>query len=265
MATLTATPSTSGRPKVTLQVADLVEASPSLVRVDPDGHARPVRMPPDGLVPVGGTWAGADYEAPLDVIVRYQLRSGATVLVEASVTVTSDKPWLIHPGIPALSHPVRIIKQEDTAWVARTAPLDVIGRASPMVVTGLRATRSGTLVLAVTAGPERTALLQLIADGSVLLLRVPCKPMFDDGDYLAVLDVTEEPNLGGGEVPSMNRRWSIEYRICAMPLGPRQPERTWQQVLDEGTWQQVLDNHGTWAGVLMSDPATQARDHIWGG
>lgn len=267
MATITATPSTEGQPRVLIEITGMVEpgAMHRLVRIDPSGFQSDVRTTSTGLDHIGGTWAGMDYEMPLGVEVTYRLIEPGVIAPypEATTTADSDGPWLIHPGEPNLSAPIRLLTMTDTGWRARTAALDVIGRADPMVVTSVMARRHGTMQLAVKVGSERSGVYEVFRDGSVLLLRVPqhCKPMLDDF-YFATLDVREDPSLTGGDVLKEQRRWLVDYQVCAMPVGPRKAARTWQDVLNDGTWQDVLDKGETWGGVLYGGPPTTTD--LWG-
>src|SRR5438270_938447 len=84
--------------------------STTITRLNPDGSTSPVRTSDGNPSPLsGGAALLYDYEAPYGQSVTYSsLETPANV--SASVTVPASQVWLIHPGTPALSMPVRLGK-----------------------------------------------------------------------------------------------------------------------------------------------------------
>lgn len=154
-----------------------------------------------------------DYEAPLGVPLTYALTDDAGT-VQADTYIAADTAWLCHPSLAYLNRPVSVEAQTDSTWEGTGTEFDVLGSPYPLVLTSVRNSRSGTLQLIVAVGTERFDLMNLLADGSLLLLRSPCASV-DDSRWLHIRSVREEPLGDGAEY----RRWTLDYRVGSRPPG----------------------------------------------
>ena len=240
-----------------------VEAAPStgvaavtVTRTDPSGRVLPVRTE-DGqplqlvvseTIRVGTVY---DYEAPYGQPVVYSTVSQPTVLSEP-VTVHEDRVWLIHPGIPARSVPIELMRgsfdeeEEDVAGAVFYA----LGRRNGVVFTdGRRKAPAGTLIVGTETAAESRALGELLADAFPLLLNVP--PLLGievDTNYVHLGRLRRVRPSDVGSDPQRN--WMLPFQVVEMPVGGTQSQRTFQNVLDESeTFQQVLDAYATFADL----------------
>ena len=140
--TVTITPtvqSSSTPPSISLAISTTTETSTTILRNNPGGSQSTVRTSDGNPLPTPGH-AGTlvDYEAWYGSPVTYtSLESPATV--SAPVTVTASRPWLTHPGVPALSVP--IFQFRPGSLIANTFGLTrgvfhPLGRQNAVVVTG---------------------------------------------------------------------------------------------------------------------------------
>ena len=131
------------------------------------------------------TWIGYDYEAPYGTAVTYQVvifSAGTTVAsaTSSSTTVSETSPWLVHPGDPDLS--VELVGLRQIGARKRPSPKpssassDAPTQSSPPTVaaTSKAHSRSAPAPLA-----EITALVDLVADGTPLLLNVPASLLWE--------------------------------------------------------------------------------------
>jgi len=203
----------------------------------------------------GGLWSGWDYESWFNTAVTYEATTGANSVTSSAVTLTVNASWLRHPGIPALSAAVTIHAQPALTRPINRAVLTPIGRTYPVVVTDIRRTATGTITFRTDSLEQTAALVDLLSDGTPLLLDVPSAWRWGiEHAYLAIADVTTS-------------RWaeanaSIEYRLfeCPFEIVDR-PAGGQVSVVNYatlaagyGTYTAVLGNFATYNTVLTTSP-----------
>lgn len=115
----------------------------------------------------GGQTIVLDYEAPQGVRVVYEAY-GATSNPTAMPTLGT---WLIHPAKPELSTLVTVAQDDTRTGTMPDEVIRVPGRRSPLIITtGPRSLDSGTLSFRTYDDRQRKALLEVLSDGSPLLL-----------------------------------------------------------------------------------------------
>ncbi len=124
------------------------------------------------------------------------------------------------------------------------------GRARPVVLTDVRAARTGTLTLTTATDAQRQALWWLLESGHTLLAQWPAS--WGIGDlYLQVGDAEE--NRISDYAPQPDREFVLAVTEVDRPVGALvgSAGRTWQSVLDTNTtWADVLARSRTWLDVL---------------
>jgi hypothetical protein len=187
---------------------------------------------------LGGTWQGTpelstsllapvqtviDGEAPLDVPLVYEVYApsliGGRARSAPATLASNNATWLTHPA--AAAAPVRCAPTL-TPTLARKITqgvFAVIGRANPVVVSAtVRTAPAGTLTFAVESFADRDTLLGLFADGSALLLRPPGDYGYGPGMWIALGDVTEDPQGRPAWMPV--RELSAPFQVVDPPAGP---------------------------------------------
>jgi hypothetical protein len=168
--------------------------------------------PADGNL-LGGLWTGTvglstsmlasiatvvDGEAPLDVPVMYQVwNTSISGGFAQSIQVTLDSngtSWLSHssdPGNPASVSPTVVPSVKKTL---QQTTLTIIGRSHPVVITaGVRQAPSGTITLDTPTVAYRAQILDMMDDGSPLLLRAPAEYGYGYSQWMAFGDVDVDP------------------------------------------------------------------------
>jgi hypothetical protein len=232
VATVTATVDTVNVPaRVRLDIADVGSPAFTTVTVtrhNPDGTVSPVRTTDGNPVPMsGGAGLVYDYEAPYGAAVTYStLETPANVTTP--VTVPASQVWLIHPGVPSLSLPIRLGRGSFMSRVraASQAVFKVLGRSTPLVYTdGARKSIASTLVALVQSAGQLAAMEALLADTSVLLLNVPTTLGYNFPTcYVSIGDVTEVPTT-----ELVAETWltlSMPFTVVDRPAGGTQAART---------------------------------------
>lgn len=203
----------------------------SVIRVEYDGSETTIRAGAAFLLANGGGFI-EDYEVPLDRAVSYRVNQvtpvGAAVATSPGITIVSehDYTYLKDPAIPTRN--MRLDYIEDiraTARSSRAGVFDIIDRANPVVVTGIRQGWTGDLTMWTYTEAERTSMEILLGRGAVLLLSTP--PEYGVGNaYVYVGDVACD-RLGtvGTE---QTRHWTLPLTavdrpatLATMPLGTR--------------------------------------------
>lgn len=260
MSTVTAVPTvelSNVPPRVRLDVTDT--GTPNLfaatvTRLDPDGVQRPVRTTdgnPLTLSTSGSNRVGLvyDYEAPYGQAVTYStLESPGTV--SAAVTVDETRPWLVHPGIPALSLPIRVGTLGSRSRKVQRGVHFPMGRKFPVVVTdGSRKAAEYQLTLVSLDDAESAALEELLDDAAPLLLNVPvAKGWRLTFEYVAVGDVEEErPSRIASE---SLRSWVLLLTVIDRPAGGTQAQRTYVDLLSFGSYADLQAAYADYSAVL---------------
>ena len=231
-------------------------ASVTVTRTDPSGRVLPVRTE-DGralqLVVSESVRQGTvyDYEMPYGQPVVYSTASQPTVQSEP-VTVVEDRIWLIHPGIPARSLPVELMRgsfDDEEEDVAGTVFFPMGRRNGVAFTDGRRKAPAGTLIIGTETPAEKRALDELLADAFPLLLNVPPLTGIDvDTNYMHLGRLRRVRPSDIGTDPARN--WQLPFQVVDMPIGGSQSARTYAQVLDEHlTYQAVLTAYATFADL----------------
>jgi hypothetical protein len=224
-------------------------------RLDPDGRTRLVRLA-DPAELSAGLWTGYDYESWLNAEATYTATTAGGSVTSDPVTLTADRPWLRHPGVPSLSIPIEPLGPiADRVRPVNQAVLQPLGRREPIVVTDQRrkSIRS-TLRLRTRTADEAAALVGITDDASILLLDIDAKwGLGITHAYLALGDLTETPfQVDYG--PDLWRTWSAPYVVVGRPAGGLQAERTYADVLAEhATYADVLSAYDDYTALLIGE------------
>lgn len=254
--TVTVTPTaqpTNTPPRVQLAITTTTETSTTVVRNNPDGSQSIVRTSDGGPLPVsGGTATLYDYEAPSGAPVTYSsYESPATV--SGAVTVSVSQIWLIHPGVPTLSQPIRL---RPGSLVKNTYPIArgvfrPMGRSNAVVVTGgVRNGASGTFTVLTQSTAALATLNTLLGTGSALLLNIPATGGYTfPTSYVAIGDVTQQPAVGD----KLTELWMDT--ICTFdevdaPSGGTQATRTYVDLLNYATYGALTAAYPSYAALL---------------
>jgi hypothetical protein len=234
----------SGTPTVT---------SATVTRTDVNGRTYPVRTSDGGALPVSGGVATLwDYEIPYGTTSTYSVSATGATTVTDTALLNVTVPWLVHPGVPALSVPVTVQSAPDLTRPAEQGMFRVIGRRDPVVVSGgARSLPSGTLGLLTRTAAERAALDLLLDEASPLLLNTPDSWELGPA-YISVGDVAE---TRVSRIPSEPYRvWRLDFQVVGRPAGGSQALRTWETVAAEyATWS-AIPAGTTWA--QLANPVT---------
>jgi hypothetical protein len=187
----------------------------SLSRYDPDGVWRYVRLG-NPVEFDAGEWAGDDFEAPLDVAVKYAMRSATSDITysEATMLISQGLTWLKHPYQPALNVRVYPTEAPDVTRANPVGLFAVLGRNAPVAVTTARASDTGTLKFATSSSSEVTALRALLLDGSVLQLA--CPGGYGVGTFwIAAGDVVMSRYTH--HAPTIERMWELTFTAVDRP------------------------------------------------
>lgn len=214
-------------PRVRLDITTN-QSSLTIYRVALDGSRTPVRTYDGGPLPLAGTTAVLyDPEAKFGQPYTYTT-SDASTTASASVTVDSDVPWLVHPGVPTRSLPVFLSEISDREAQANQSIRYPLNRKFPIVANdGQRKADAYTLILRTDGQVELDALKELLADLSPLLLNVPADPEWVDlsSEYIAAGDLSRANP--GGFVQFASRFWSLPCSVVDRPAGGSQAFNTY--------------------------------------
>ncbi|MEU0860615.1 hypothetical protein ABZ352_35410 [Streptomyces griseofuscus] len=233
----------------------------TLTRIDSAGTSAPVRGWLGDLTTqtvTGDVAVITDYEAPLGVPVQWRVTLkdpyGTGLFIYTSDPVTIDASptavWLKDPGLPTRSVQVTVATPMPS-WTtaARQGVSTVRGRALPVVISDVRAGKTGTLNVVTETDDDRAALDWVLSSGNVLLLQWP--PGWGEDDiYVSVGDVQKDPVVDFAEFH--DRTWTLPLTQVDRPIGgiTGSPDRTWQTVKGSGgTWFDVLSDATSWLDV----------------
>ncbi|MFB7919231.1 carbohydrate binding domain-containing protein [Streptomyces sp. NPDC056061] len=237
-----------------------------LWRMAEDGAMRPVRGPSGDLTQMeitGSTATAEDYEAPLGVPVTYYLRLWTTPTsnrpaVSDPVTIPAPPDTEIvlkDPGLPARQTTAVVAAGGRPTWTrkARQGVNAIRGRARPIVISDVRASREGTLTLVTESAGDSAGLWWLLETGNPLLLQWPT--IFGEDDvYVTVGDVAEAPIVDYAGYT--DRTWTLPLTEVDRPIGGAAGSagRTWQTVAtDHPDWLDVLSTYSSWLGVYTGE------------
>jgi hypothetical protein len=239
--TITATAEPSATPpRVKLDIVWTAASSASVTRVDPDGQERAVRLGDPAILTAGAATI-YDYESWFGASTVYKATVTGTTVSSSAVSLNVDDVWLRHPGLPTLSLPVELSGDGEPQYALARSKLEPMGRTFPIVVTdGVRKAKSTSLGLRTYDLTERQDLLDLLADGSVLLLDVPpAKGWRFTHQYMALADAVAAP-ISPSNPHTPWDEWTIPYDVVDRPAsGPSAP---WDYAA-------VLTGYATYAAV----------------
>ena len=238
-------------------------------RVDESGAQNPVRGYGGDLVRAAYTPGTKldieDYEAPVGGRVWYrvvwetdagvQTATLTTTTVTAPVIAETDYVWVKSPGLPALNRMVMMAEALSWKREARSVQYAVRGRRAPVVVSEVRASRTGTMYLHIWDRDANDAFDRLLDPGTPLLLQAAPGHGVNGNLYLSVGDVSVEPINWRASDPGW--RWELDVTEIDRPEGGIQGSqgRTWQNVFDDhASWLEVFETYGTWEGVFTGVP-----------
>ena len=185
----------------------------------------------------GATRTGVlyDYEAPLGRTLRYStLEDPARTHTPAELHPTRPA-WLIRPGQPERSVPVRIREWGERVREVTQGRHDVLGSDTTVVLTdGTRRVADSFLIVRTETLAEADRLNALLSDAAPLLLNVDA----DRGwtrvayEFVAVGRVVERRTTDrNGSHPA--RLWELPYTVTRTPVGNTLTARDYADVLDE--------------------------------
>lgn len=243
-------------PRVRLDVAASAgETSTTVTRTDPDGTIVPVRTGdgnPLALASSAGTLY--DYEAPFGAAVTYSSQE-TPANVSSPVTVPASRVWLIHPGVPTLSQPVRLAPGTFTKRT-RDVSQGVFwpqGRSTPIIVSdGARKTAQSTLAVLTISPDEAAGIDAVMSDAGVLLLNIPATLGYNFGTcYIAPGKIEAGPVID--KVFEQWLTFSWPFYVVARPAGGSQAQRTLADLLSYATLADLKRTYAT-LGDLLAGP-----------
>lgn len=208
-----------------------------------------------------GDWVGSDYEVPLGVEVTYRASlfdasNGVEVedVTSAPLVLPALAPGRIY--LHNVSSPGAILSPQVEEFDAvskesKATVYDVVGRSTPVVVSAVRSSRTGSVRLLTKTLEERDALWALFDATDVLLLRT--EPTYGVGAlYLAANTVSEErvTRLGAQAM----RRFTVEWVETGPPVGSSltAANNSWQVVVTgASTWEVLMGVRSNWSEVYV--------------
>lgn len=205
------------------------------------------------LTPAGDGRAGVIYdpELPFGEVATYStLQQPASV--SDPVSVDAVVPWLVHPGIPALSRPIelKIGSFQSRKRQAHTGVFYPQNRDTAIAITdGRRKKPESTFIVSTETEAEFDAIEDLVADAGTLLLNVPKHlGLKIDTAYINVLDIDEDRPSDIGE--DILRDWVMPYVVVERPVGGTPSTWTWADVKARfATWRELREATRTWADL----------------
>lgn len=228
------------------------ETSTTITRLNPDGTTSTVRTS-DGNPLVLSSGAGSlyDYEMPYGQLVSYSsLETPANV--SAQVTVAQPQAWLVHPGVPSLSLPLKLMpgSLQDETYTVKQGVFYVMGRDTPIVQSdGARKSAQSQLIQLIESSSERDSFRALISDAGVLLLNIPPSLGYDfDTCYVAISDVkfSRLTDL----VIDDYRTVTMPITVVDAPVGGTMAQRTYADLLDYASYSQLQAAYSTYTALL---------------
>lgn len=232
-------------------------------RVRDDGALTAIRGESGDMtaVPITGDLAVAsDYEAPLGVPIQYSVRvyTGSDYLRATSRAVSIPEPPVTDivvkdPTQPVRSSTLTVDTVPDWARSARQGIHQISGRTTPIVVTDVRTSRTGTMTIVTATRDDITRLWWLLSSGNTLLIQWP-STWGEQDVYVQVGDVTETHILRWAKY--QDRTWTLPLIEVDRPIGGLvgSAARVWDDVASESIdWLSVLTSHSTWLGVYSGE------------
>lgn len=174
-------------------------------------------------------------------------------VTSSPVTVASGGlAWLSHPGHPRFDAATDITSL-DVAFGSRRGQFWPIGASLPITVTDIRGAGQGTVVWQVDTLTQYQRIRSLIADGAVLLMRLPAS-WSGDTWYITPGDIVESrPNQ---PIATDNwRRYEMPFVRVDRPAGSADGAvgQTWNDVNSTyANWNAVAATGKTWTALAQS-------------
>jgi hypothetical protein len=282
--TLTMVPvPTATPPEVRLELNWPKTPSAQVERLGPDGVWSLVRTGEPAAL-TGGQWFGHDVEAPYGTPLRYRASAGGVTVdgltratggfdpgffdpayfdttgtvagQPASLDVYLDvsDPWLIDPGRPSLSQPIRLHKVGPQTSPIRQATFLPIGADTPIVLAQQRGRETYTITVKTDGVTAHRALGQLLAGGSTLLWNVPESLGWDlPTGYVAVGAIGREHRAGYGADPV--RLWTLPLTLTRRPAGGQAAAWSYDALaVEQDTYPDVAAHYATYRDLLAHQP-----------
>ncbi|MFD9205966.1 hypothetical protein ACFVZM_06760 [Streptomyces sioyaensis] len=233
-----------------------------LWRVTSDGVRTPLRGysgDTDSVTTASDRSAITDYEAPLGTELTYILKTWTTAVNDGwyyrtppiTLPTREDSGVVIKdPVLPARNTVATASTLPDWQRQARQSVNSVRGRARPIIISDVRASRTGTLVVSTETDDDVTALWWTLETGNTLFLQWPADWGLND-IYVQVGDVTE--SRVSTYAGHRDRSWSIALTEVDRPIGALvgDASRTWQTVRDgNATFSDVFAGANNWLDVF---------------
>lgn len=241
-----------------------LRVSVSLSGVTPDGPVEVWRVHTDGtrdrlrgLPDVsGGVSQVYDYLAPYTPVAgqvqfRYELTLAGTLYVSPWRELVSAQARLRSASLPGTEATFAIAERISPTYTRPQEVLQPIGRATPIVQSGVRQAGRFALSAMTRTLAEAAALRQALSMSSTLLLQMPTE--LESYLYVAVGDVTRAP-VGRVLGSTTLHLWSLDCTVVDAPPGGivGDPSASYQALVDKGwTYQQMLDWRGTGATTYL--------------
>lgn len=170
------------------------------------------------------------------------------------------------PVVPALGGWFTLQLIGDINHPSRSATLEPINRADPIVISTTRGSMRADMQLLVHTRKQRELLLQLLRSGRVLLVRIPDDSYPERFMYIAVGDLTESRIIPDHRHPY--RRMTLPFIESRRPGGliETRIEPTWNNVFATyDSWGpasapgSVLFNNETWLEVANQPPSLKQK------
>lgn len=254
MGTANATVRSDAGVSVAIQMAATVTAV-QVRRYDPNGFETVIRAG-ESMPLTNGFGVYYDYEAPLDVVVHYEISqvapAGAETAKSNDVTVVSNGiSWLKDPGVPTRNLPVFIVTSiPELTRPARAGVFQVVNRTAPVVVSSMRQAEQGEITFHTTTDVERSKVEALIRSGQVLLFQSPGTYGWGSR-YIHVGDVVEA-RVGVAMEPM--RRWVMPFIVVDRPAGLASAPvgASWNDgKVKYPTWDALKASKRTWESILV--------------
>lgn len=192
----------------------------------------------------------ADVEAPFGTPVTYTATTNTGVFnTSDAATLVVPDAWLIHPALPDVSLPIVVQSRSDRSRPANVGVFKVLGRSRPLIRSdGVRQDPEFSLVVYTVDAIAAQSLLELIGDGSALLLQIPVDNFYD---WVGVGDVTEA-DLGTEWAP--DRLWTLPCTVVDRPVVATSSLRTLADVSAEfGSLLEIRNNYATLADIASDN------------
>jgi hypothetical protein len=172
--------------------------------------------------------------------------------VTAPVTVPASQVWLIHPGTPTLSMPVRL---GPGSFTKRTRAVKQgvywpMGRSTPIVVSdGARKSAQSSLALLTQNDNDATAIAALVNDAGVVLLNVPTTMGYNFPTcYIAPGDLEQAPVID--KVFEHWMTFTLPFYVVAGRRVARRRSARYADLLVYATYTDLARAYATYANVL---------------